>query len=95
MALIEGTFNDILKMFGLFIGLLIIGRCFHIFVFPLFCYNRRKISITEMDENTENAIIPIITVTNIPIVKIDYEENEEEEIKEDEIMYDVPIASAV
>jgi len=85
------------KMFGLFVGLLIIGRCFHIFVFPLFCYNRRKISITEMDENTDNVIMPTIIVRNIPIVKIDGddENGENEEIKEDDIMYDVPIASAV
>ena len=95
MALIEGTFNDMLKIFGLCIGLLIGFRCLYVFVCPLFCYNPRKISITEMDENTENVIMPLtVDVINIPIVKIDgHDENEEK--KEDDIMYDIPIASAV
>jgi hypothetical protein len=50
-----------------------------------------------MDENTDNVIMPTIIVRNIPIVKIDGddENGENEEIKEDDIMYDVPIASAV
>ena len=95
MALINGSFSDIFKIFGLFIGLLIGFRCLYVFVFPLFCYNPRKISMTEMDENTENVIMPLTTdVINIPIVKINgHDENEE--IKEDDIMYDIPIASAV
>jgi hypothetical protein len=94
MPFIEGTFNDILKIFGLFVGLLIGFRCLHVFVYPLFCYNPRKISITEIDENTNNVVIPTITVRNIPIVKIDYEENEEIKEEQEEI-YRIPVATMV
>jgi hypothetical protein len=95
MPFIEGTFNDILKIFGLFVGLLIGFRCLHVFVYPLFCYNPRKISITEIDENTNNIVIPsTIDVRNIPIVKIDYEENEEIKEEQEEI-YRIPVATMV
>jgi hypothetical protein len=97
MPFIEGTFNDILKIFGLFVGLLIGFRCLHVFVYPLFCYNPRKISITEIDENTNNIVIPSTTdIRNIPIAIIENGENEYNQQEQEEKDTDkLPIAIMV
>ena len=45
------VFNDLLQLFGLFIGLIILCRIIHIFFYPLFCYLSSKISNSEINEN--------------------------------------------
>jgi hypothetical protein len=103
--------NNILSFFGILIGLIALARCLYIFVYPLFCYNPRKISITESNEpldsiesiehveNTTSVFVLDITaqiknnidIKNLPIADVEYNHIEGEH----EIMYDIPIASAV
>lgn len=103
--------NNILSFFGILIGLIAVARCFSIFIYPLFCYNPRKISITESNEpldsvesiesveNITSVFVSDITaqiknnihIKNLPIADVEYNHIEGEH----EIMYDIPIASAV
>lgn len=81
------VFNDVLQLFGLFIGLIILCRIIHIFFYPLFCYLSSKISDSDINENnnvTDQNINNIIrqnninfNIKNIPIVDVEYCSNEE------------------
>jgi hypothetical protein len=66
-------FNNVLELFGLFIGLIILCRVIHIFFYPLFCYLSSKISNSEINEN--NIIGPDninVNIKNIPVVNVEY-----------------------
>lgn len=101
MSKIYDSTNNILSFFGILIGLVLVARCFAIFVCPLFCYRARKISITETTETietTENVnnvfisdvSIEINDIKNLPIADAEYND-----IEEDEISHRIPIATIV
>ena len=86
-------YDNILQIFGLFIGIIILCRIIYIFIYPLFCYFSSKIynnnnddvnSINEdinvINVNRNNIIIPSsidFTIKNIPVVDVEYCSNEE------------------
>ena len=94
MRFLDGTSNDIFTIVGLGLGLFIALRCLFIFIYPLFCYNSAKIGESEENlnptENSEDDNIIHIYVRNIPIVKID----KEDEIKEKNVDK-LPVATMV
>jgi hypothetical protein len=101
--------NNIFTFFGILIGLIAVARCLYIFVYPLFCYNPRKISITESNEqldsiesiesveNTNSVFVSDITAqieNNIDIKNVPIADAEY--IEEGHgILYNVPIATIV
>lgn len=95
MSKIYDSTNNILSFFGILIGLVLVARCFAIFVCPLFCYRARKISITEQTENVNNVFISDVSIEindikNLPIADAEYND-----IEEDEISHRIPIATIV
>jgi hypothetical protein len=106
MSKIYDSSNNILSFFGILLGLIAVARCLCIFVYPLFCYNPRKISITESNEpldliesieNTNSVFVSDITAqikNNIDIKNVPIADADYIE-DEHEILYDVPIATIV
>jgi hypothetical protein len=94
MQLFNGTFFDVFTIVGLGIASFIALRCLFIFIYPLFCYHSPKIGQIEENlnptENSEDDNIIHIYVRNIPIVKID----KEDEIKEKNVDK-LPVATMV
>ena len=106
MSNVYDSSNNILTFFGILIGLIAVARCLYIFVYPLFCYNPRKISITESNEpldsiesveNTNSVFVSDITAqieNNIDIKNVPIADAEY--IEEGHgILYNVPIATIV
>jgi hypothetical protein len=106
MSNIYDSSNNILTFFGILIGLIAVARCLYIFIYPLFCYNPRKISITESNEpldsiesveNTNSVFVSDITAqikNNIDIKNVPIADAEYIE-EGHEILYNVPIAIIV
>jgi hypothetical protein len=111
MSNIYDSTNNIFTFFGILIGLIVVARCLYIFVYPLFCYNPRKISITESNEqldsiesiesveNTNSVFVSDITAqikNNIDIKNVPIADAEYTDIEEGHgILYNVPIATIV
>jgi len=57
---------DILQIFALLVGIIVLLRVIYIFIYPLFCYSSVRIFNSNNDEN-----IIIVYPKNIPVVNVD------------------------
>ncbi len=73
-------FDDLWKIFGLLIGILIFFRIMYIFIYPLFCYSSSRISNSEENNNLQSTTnkLQLINSKKIPIVDAKYCINDEE-----------------
>lgn len=89
--MMNGFTNDLLIVIGISLGIVICLRCLFLAIYPLFCYQPRKISTTETTEIPNTLVTPDMNlqIKNVPIVDAKYNDTEED------TLYDVPIATIV
>lgn len=83
-------FDELWKIFGLLIGIIIFIRILYIFIYPIFFYSSARISNSDENNNIEiiSNVLYINDTKKIPIVNVTYCDN-------DEKISNIPIATIV